>query len=78
MRKFGTRFAERMARPTGALELMADLARSPAVQARGLALEVHGRWAPELQGLRHELQSLGVQVDDRYLDADALRALEHL
>ena len=32
MRTFGTRFGERMARPTGALELMADLG---AAMARG-------------------------------------------
>lgn len=62
-------------KPYKGVELMGALARSPAVQARGLALEVHGRWAPELQPLRGELQALGVHVDDRYLDAPALRAL---
>jgi glycosyltransferase involved in cell wall biosynthesis len=62
-------------KPYKGVELMAALARSAEVRARGLALEVHGRWSPELQDLRAELQSLGVRVDDAYLDADALRAL---
>jgi hypothetical protein len=40
-----------------------------------LALEVHGRWDAELHPLRDELQSLGVRVVDRYLDAAELQAL---
>lgn len=62
-------------KPYKGVELMAALARSPDVQARGLGLEVHGRWSADLLPLRAELLSLGVQVDDAYLDAAALRAL---
>lgn len=62
-------------KPYKGVELMGALARSPAVQARGLALEVHGRWSPDLAVLRAELVGLGVRIDDRYLGAEALRAL---
>ena len=57
------------------IELFAELARSAAWQARGLPLEIHGRWDAELHPLRDELVALGVRVEDRYLDAPALRAL---
>lgn len=57
------------------IELFADLARSAEWQAQGLPLEIHGRWDAELQPLRDELIALGVQVDDRYLDATAMRSL---
>lgn len=62
-------------KPYKGVELMRELAQSPAVQDRGLALEVHGRWSPDLAALRAELVGLGVRVDDRYLGAEALRAL---
>ncbi len=57
------------------IELFAELARSSDWQAQGLPLEIHGRWDGELQPLRDELEALGVHVEDRYLDAAALRAL---
>ncbi len=62
-------------KPYKGIELFAALARSPEVRAEGLALEVHGAWAPELAGLKSELMSLGVRVNDAYLDAPALRQL---
>jgi glycosyltransferase involved in cell wall biosynthesis len=57
------------------VELFADLARSAEWQAQGLPLEIHGRWDAELHPLREELIALGVRVEDRYLDAAAMRAL---
>ena len=57
------------------VELVAELARSPAWQAQGIALEVHGRWDAALRALRDELVGLGVTVDDRDLDGAALQAL---
>lgn len=61
--------------PYKGVELFAELARSPRIRARGLALEVHGRFAPELAPLRDELRRLGVRVDDDYLAPDRLEAL---
>jgi len=58
------------------VELFAELARSPAIRARGLALRVVGKWDRELHALRDELCALGVAIDDRYLDrAELLRLL---
>jgi len=57
------------------IALFAELARSAAWRATGLPLEIHGRWDAGLQPLRDELAALGVLIDDRYLDADALRRL---
>ncbi len=57
------------------VELFAELARSEAWRARGVALEVHGAWVASLHGLKQELLALGVTVNDAYLDADAQRAL---
>jgi hypothetical protein len=57
------------------IELFAALARSPAVQALGLPLEVHGKWDSALHPLRAELAAAGVHIVDAYLDTGALRAL---
>ena len=57
------------------IELFAELARSADWQTHGLALEIHGRWDTELHPLRDELIALGVQVEDCYLDAAAMRTL---
>ena len=57
------------------IELFLDLARSAAFRASGLPLEVHGRWDAALHPVRDELAAAGVRIVDRYLDADALRAL---
>jgi glycosyltransferase involved in cell wall biosynthesis len=57
------------------IELFVELARSADWQAQGLPLEIHGRWDAELHPLRDELIALGVCVEDRYLDAAAMRAL---
>jgi glycosyltransferase involved in cell wall biosynthesis len=57
------------------IELFAELARSAEWKAQGLPLEIHGRWDAELHPLRDELIALGVRVEDRYLDAIAMRAL---
>lgn len=62
-------------KPYKGVELFADLARSPALKARGMALEVHGRWDADLQPLKEELVALGVTVVDRYLEPRALREL---
>lgn len=62
-------------RPYKGVELFAELARSEAWRAQGMALEVVGAWAPDLYPLRDELVGLGVTVVDDYLDADALQAL---
>jgi len=61
--------------PYKGVELFAELARSPALRQRGLALEVHGAWAAALHPLRDELVALGVRVVDAYLDEAALQAL---
>jgi hypothetical protein len=57
------------------IELFAELARSADWQAQGLPMEVHGRWDTELRPLREELTALGVRIEDRYLDAAAMRTL---
>ena len=62
-------------KPYKGVELFAELARSPRIREAGLGLEVHGAWAPELAGLRSELQALGVRIEDRYLDASELLRL---
>ena len=62
-------------KPYKGVELFAALARSDAFRRRGLALEIHGAWAPELASLRAEMERLGVRIDDRYLDAAGLRHL---
>lgn len=55
--------------------LFAELARSPALRASGIGLEIHGRWDAGLHGLRSELQALGVRIEDRFLDAAELQRL---
>ncbi len=62
-------------KPYKGVDLMAQLAHSEAWRARGLPLEVHGRWDHELRPLRDELRASGVVLDERYLDANALRRL---
>jgi glycosyltransferase involved in cell wall biosynthesis len=62
-------------KPYKGVELFAELARSADWQARGLPLEVWGRWDAAMAPLREELQALGVRVEDRYLDAAELQAL---
>lgn len=57
------------------VELFAELARSVDWKAHGLPLEIHGRWGADLYPLRDELAALGVRIEDRYLDADAMRTL---
>lgn len=62
--------------PYKGVELFADLARSPTIRARGLALEVFGAWDDSLLPLARELQFLGVKVMDGYLpDAELLALL---
>jgi hypothetical protein len=62
-------------KPYKGVELFADLARSPAIQARGLSLEVFGAWDDSLLPLARELQFLGVKVMDGYLPEAELLAL---
>jgi glycosyltransferase involved in cell wall biosynthesis len=62
-------------KPYKGVEIFAALARSQRIRATGLGLEIHGAWAAELHGLRDELRTLGVRVDDRYLGAAELLAL---
>ncbi len=62
-------------KPYKGVELFAELALSPAWRATGLTLEVHGKWDAALHPLRDKLRSVGVAVEDRYLDAAALQAL---
>jgi len=62
-------------KPYKGVELFAELARSPAIRARGLSLRVVGQWDAAMAPLRDELARLGVQIDDRYLDRDALLQL---
>lgn len=62
-------------KPYKGVELFAELARSPRIRARGLALRVAGRWDRALHPLRDELVALGVQVDDRFLDRTELLRL---
>lgn len=61
--------------PYKGVDLLLDLARSPAWVAQGLPLEVHGRFEPALAPLRQELVGAGVHVIDRFLSADELRTL---
>jgi glycosyltransferase involved in cell wall biosynthesis len=62
-------------KPYKGVELLAELARSPAWQATGMTLEVHGKWDRALHPLRDELIALGVTLRDSYLDATALQTL---
>ncbi len=62
-------------KPYKGVELFLELARSDAMRARGLPLEIHGAWASELAPLRNELAALGVRIDDGFLDLDALQRL---
>jgi glycosyltransferase involved in cell wall biosynthesis len=62
-------------KPYKGVELFAALARAPALRARGLGLRVVGKWDGGAAPLRAELERLGVEVDDRYLDRDALLRL---
>jgi glycosyltransferase involved in cell wall biosynthesis len=57
------------------IELFAELARSAGWKQQGLPLEIHGRWDADLHTLRDELIAFGVRVEDRYLDAAAMRTL---
>jgi glycosyltransferase involved in cell wall biosynthesis len=57
------------------IELFAELARSAEWKQQGLPLEIHGRWDTDLHPLRDELAALGVRIEDRYLDAAAMRTL---
>ncbi|MCE9659501.1 MAG: glycosyltransferase [Burkholderiales bacterium] len=59
-------------KPYKGVELFVELARSPAIRAAGLGLEIHGPWAPELAGLKAELAGLGVHIDDGFLDPPRL------
>ncbi len=61
--------------PYKGVELFRELARSPLLRERGLALAVHGAWARELAGLKAELQAAGVALHDGYLDETELQAL---
>lgn len=63
--------------PYKGVDLLLALAQDPAWRARGLGLEVHGAFAPELRPLRARLQAAGVTVVDRFLSADEQRALFH-
>lgn len=62
-------------KPYKGVEIFADLARSPAIRARGLSLEVFGAWDKELLPLARELQQLGVKLLDGYVPNDELLAL---
>lgn len=61
--------------PYKGVALFAELARAPAIRERGLALEVHGAWAPGMVALRDDLIALGVVVNDGFLNTGALAAL---
>lgn len=61
-------------KPYKGVELFEALAQSPAVAARGLALQVFGRW-DGLAELQQRLRALGVAVTDRYLTNDELLVL---
>jgi glycosyltransferase involved in cell wall biosynthesis len=62
-------------KPYKGVELFAELARSEAIRARGLSLEVFGAWDQDLLPLARELQQLGVKLLDGYLPNDELLAL---
>lgn len=57
------------------VELFEALAQSPQLRERGLTLEVHGAWAPELRPLAARLVACGVRVNAAFLDAASLQAL---
>lgn len=61
--------------PYKGVELLLDLARDPTWRARGLPLEVHGRFAHGLEWLREQLVAAGVVVVDRFLAPAELHAL---
>ncbi len=61
--------------PYKGVEVFEALAASPETAARGLALQVHGAWAPALKPLARRLRAQGVQVADRFLDAAEMQAL---
>ena len=62
-------------KPYKGVELFAELARSKRLRDAGLGLEIHGAWAPELAPLKAELASLGVRIEDGYLEAPSLLRL---
>lgn len=62
-------------KPYKGIELMLALARDRIVRGGKEVLEVHGRWASELQPIRIEISDLGVQAQDRYLTSEELQAL---
>jgi glycosyltransferase involved in cell wall biosynthesis len=62
-------------KPYKGVELFGELARSEAIQQRGLALAVYGAWATELHPLRQQLLGLGVAIHDQYLDQPELLGL---
>lgn len=57
------------------VELFEELARDPLLRARGVALEVHGAWAPEMRALAQRLRDAGVHVNDAFLQEGELRKL---
>lgn len=62
-------------RPYKGVEIFAALACSERIRATGVRLEIHGAWAPGLQDLHTELATLGVHIDDGFLDAPDLLGL---
>ncbi len=62
-------------KPYKGVEIFAELARSERIRGTGLRLEIDGAWATELHGLRDELETLGVHVDDGFLDTPELLGL---
>jgi glycosyltransferase involved in cell wall biosynthesis len=62
-------------KPYKGVDLFAELARSELIRQRGLALRVEGAWSSELHGLRDELATLGVVVQDGYLSEPELLSL---
>lgn len=62
-------------KPYKGVELFLELARSTRLRAAGIDLEIHGAWAPELRELRAELASLGVRIEDGFLDRRRLADL---
>jgi glycosyltransferase involved in cell wall biosynthesis len=62
-------------KPYKGIELMLALAHDRRARSGNELLEVHGRWAPDLQSIRQQLNELGVEALDRYLSADELLTL---